>query len=284
MLVLSTGLSNAYEVTSAGCVIRGADEDSVIVNYIAGEVRANQTRFEKFFAVQLKGALVQIDIPNDEKGFDIITRKMLPEWSAGVAFSGQRRIIINPGNYYEPTRYREILLHEMAHIFIGEVCDPERIPLWYNEGIAMYMSNKSVSWQDGILIGNAVTGNHIVDIQEIDSLLHFGESKARIAYLQSFLAVKYLIAQHGKAIVRQILHGVAGGQDFNSGLIQYTGKDIIDFEYEFYQHIKKEYRWMAMLQFSNLFWVLVIILIILSFIAVKLRNRRMLRDWDLTEE
>jgi hypothetical protein len=284
IIVFSAGITSAYEVQTAGCLIRGADNDSAIVNYLAEQVRANQSRFKHYFAVELRDPPVRIDIPDDEDGFNNITHKMLPEWSAGVAFSGQRRIIINPGNYYDPVRYREILLHEMAHIYISELCDPTRIPLWYNEGIAMFMSDKSVTWQDGILIGNAVSTNRIIDIQQIDSLLHFGESKARLAYLQSFLAVKYLIAEHGSEIVSQLLRAVSGGQDFNSALLTHTGNDLIDFEFDYYRQLKKEYRWMALLQFNNLFWVLIIFLIILSFIAVKLRNRRKLKDWNLTEE
>jgi len=275
---------HAYEVNTAGCVIRGADKDSVIINYLAKDLNSSRQRFETFFGEKLSGVPVRILIPENKEEYDNMTQHVLPDWSQGVALPGQRRIILRTANYFIPDRFREILLHELAHIYLAQIVHPARVPLWFNEGIAMYMSEKTVSWEDGIAIGSAIVGNHFIDFQDMDSLLSFGEVKARLAYLQSFLAIRYLIAVHGPEIVQIIIRSVATGASFNDVFMNRTGQDIIDFEYDVYQEINKDYRWMSFLQFSNVFWILMVVLVIFVFITVKLRNRKKIKVWDSVEE
>jgi len=148
----------------------------------------------------------------------------------------------------------------------------------------MFLSDKTISWDEGIAIGNAIVANHFIDFQDIDSLLSFGETKARLAYLQSFLAVRYLISMYGPEIIHTILRSVAAGDSFHNVFIQTTGRDLIDFEYDVYQEISENYRWMSVLQFSNIFWIIMVLLVLFVFIVIKLRNRKKIKGWDLVEE
>jgi len=275
---------HAYEVHTAGCILVGADNDSVIINYLVRDIDSSAPRFETFFGEKLSGVPVIILIPESGKEYDKITQHVLPDWSQGVTVTRQRRIILRPANYFNPDRFREILLHELAHIYLAQIIHPVRVPLWFNEGVAMYMSDKTVSWEDGIAIGNAIVSNHFIDFQDIDSLLNFGETKARLAYLQSFLAIRHLTNVNGPEVVQKILRSVATNESFNDVFMQKTGQDLIDFEYDVYQEINKDYRWMSFLQFDNIFWIIMVLLVISVFFVIKLRNRNKIKVWDLVEE
>jgi hypothetical protein len=275
---------HAYNVETSGCIIKGADKDSVIVNYLASELRINEERFNAFFGQKLRGKPVRILILKNEEEYNVITQHLLPEWSQGVAIPGQRKIILRPANYFVPELYREIILHELAHIYLAQIIHPAEVPLWFNEGVAMHISDKTISWGEGIAIGNAIMSKNFIDFQDIDSLLNFGETKARLAYLQSLLAVRYLVKVYGPEIVQKILHSMSTGNSFNEAFLIQSGQDIIDFEYDIYHEIKENYKWMSMLQFSNVFWILMIILVLSVFIAIKMRNRKKIKVWESVEE
>jgi len=55
---------------------------------------------------------------------------------------------------------------------------------------------------------------------------------------------------------------------------------FFEFEIEWYDNLKSRYRWVSWLQFENLFWVLLILIIFAAFFLKKIRNRRIFREWE----
>jgi hypothetical protein len=192
----------------------------------------------------------------------------------------RRAIILKPGAYYDPLKYRETLSHEIAHFYIGEIVKDNALPVWLNEGTAMYLSGKSVSWQESINIGNALSVGNLTDLTAIDTVLKFANAQAELAYIESFLAVQFIVGNHGEKAIADIIRDFSYTNNIDQVMHKHLGYDFIDFELDWYDYLKRHYRWMAFLQFENLFWILLVIIVILAFIMKKIRNRRIYREWE----
>ena len=259
--------------------IYGQEKDSSIINFLQGVVFESNAKYEKFFLYSIKGP-VRIRLTSSEKEYARITSKSVPEWSSGVAFVQQKIIILKPGKYFDKTEYERLLMHEIVHIFLSEKIGIGKIPLWLNEGTAMYLSQESISWNEGIILGNAIVSGNLLSFSEMDSLLKFGQIKARIAYLESFLAVQFLINRFGEKALLNILGDFSSKLSANEIFLKNIGMDLIDFEIDWYAFVKDKYRWMVWMQFENVFWFVLVLIIIVSFISIKLRNRRTIKNWE----
>jgi hypothetical protein len=278
LLYLSFARSN-YQRTLGSLVFSANERDSLIINFFIDEVIQAEITFEHFFGGLLKNP-VQIILAESETEYKDLTGSKIPAWSAGVAFNLKGKIILKPGNYFNPEQYREALLHELVHLYIAEYIGINKLPLWINEGLAMYLSNKSISWQESIFIGNSITSGNILQLTEIDSILIFGFTKARLAYLEAFLAIKYIIKEHNEQILINLIHDFGNSKSIDQIFFRNLGYDFYEFENEFYKEIKRNYRWMVFLQFENLLWFFLVLIIIVAFFVKKLHNRKIYRDWN----
>ena len=147
----------------------------------------------------------------------------------------------------------------------------------------MYLSGENISWGESITLGNAILAGNIISLTEIDSLLKFGNIQANIAYLEAFLAVDFLIINHGEDAVINIINDIPDIKQFEKTFLKNVGIDLIDFEFEWYEYLKKRFRWMVLLQFENILWISLVLIIFIAFIIMKIRNRRIMNDWKESE-
>ena len=278
LLYLSIGYSNYQRVVRNYSFISDK-RDSLLVRFLINEINEAKGLFQYYFGDSLKQQ-VSIILPSSDIEYDRLLRGIVPEWSGGVAIHKEGRIILKPGEYFDAQQYREVVLHELTHLYLAEFIGEDRLPLWINEGLAMYLSSRSISWQENIFIGNSITSGNVLQLAEIDSLLIFGFIKAKLAYLEALLAIQYIIDSHGKEVLINLIHAFRDNKSTNQIFFEHLGYDYYDFENKFYLHLKNNYRWMVFLQFDRLIWLSFILILIVAFIARKFHNRRIAQNWD----
>lgn len=279
LLICSSDIRAQYQVRFGIYTIHSVEKDSLIAQYLRDVIIETQQYLSDFFELELaKG--VTIYLPRSDEQYSELSEKHVPDWSGAVAMINARKIILRPGNYFNPPEYRETLLHELVHIYTAQKVGAEAIPLWLNEGLAMNLSGKSISWSESITIANTIASGYFISLNQIDSLLNFGYLKANVAYLEAFLAVQYLIDNYGLECLKDILKDLNEGESIDDTFRKNTSLDLLDFEFEFYQMVKKKYQWMVLLQFENLMWVGLIVLVFMGFIIMKIRNRRVMKKWQ----
>jgi hypothetical protein len=279
VILAAVNISLAYEQRVNNFSLYGADQDSLIVQQLAEFVTQCQKKFNQFFDINYQQK-VDIYLARSAKEYAEFNQSNVPEWSSGVAYTQLRKIILKPGSYYDPGRYRETLFHEIAHMYIMEVSPSGRVPVWLNEGLSMYLSEKSISWQESIAIGNAISANNLVDLEAIGNVLRFYQAKAETAYIQSFLAVQYLVAKIGEKAVVSMLYDFSSTMTVDEVFEKHLGYSYFEFELEWFDDLKNRYRWMSWLQFENLLWFSFIVIIFLVFILKKMRNRKIIKEWE----
>ena len=60
--------------------------------------------------------------------------------------------------------------------------------------------------------------------------------------------------------------------------------DTWEFELEWYNYIKKKQRWNFLMDLNSYFWGFILLLFIVGFIIIRIRNKRTLKRWELEEQ
>jgi hypothetical protein len=279
---ISPGVAD-YVSTVKQVEISGLSSDSSTVIFLADVIREAEPEFESFFDGNLKAG-VSVHLAATEEAYFRLAETKIPDWSGAVAFPERRVILMKPGSYFDPDVYRETILHELSHIYLADLFNSGKIPLWMNEGCAMHLSKQDLTWEESIILGNSFASGHIVGLDAIDDLLRFGPAKARLAYLESFTAVRFFIQTYGAGKFRDLLKDFSAGYETDQNFDSELGLYLSDFEDAWYQAMKHKFRWVIFLQVENILWISLVLISIAVFIGIRIRNRKTVRNWQETND
>lgn len=125
--------------------------------------------------------------------------------------------------------------HEIAHFVIYEIVGAEhynQIPLWFNEGLAQYESLKGFEYTKiearsgtslGLWLYNISNPSLLGDSKFLLHSKTYPTHDIDVFYAGSLEFVRYIDSHYGH--IGNILHLIAGGEDFSSAFKQAVGKD-----------------------------------------------------------
>ncbi len=200
------------------------------------------TRYGNFWTWEQR---VNIYLFPDRKTFSEQTGQ--PEWSTGYvnkdSYTLLGRVIVT---YRQDQEFFDGLLpHEIGHLILHDfIPDTERIPMWFDEGIAqLYEAGKSESafkiMRSFLAQDQYIPLEHLMiwDIQqETDPL------KVAVFYAQSLSIVEFLIKKHGSDAFGRLCRQIRDGRDFESALQRVypsTIKDLNDLERKWISFMKQ---------------------------------------------
>ena len=234
---------------------------------------------EEYFNSDLPDT-IKVFVTKTANEFDRLVAGTLPDWSIACAIPDVNIIILkSPDEFHYRKELQEVLWHELAHIFLWHFVKGRDTPTWTNEGFAVWFSEKW-GWEERIRVARAVLTSSVIRLSEIDSLHFFRESKASLAYAESFLAVSYLESLYGTNALRDVLRDFATTGDFYASFEQVTGLDFNSFEKEFEQMARQKYNWVAMLSDSLLLWTGLAMLFVLLYFIKRRRSKRIIERWE----
>ncbi len=242
-------------------------------------------RIEEFYREDMSH-IISIHLPATRQEFTRLAGPGIPNWSAAVFIPRYYAIVIKKAQWVsgDVPMGRE-LLHEISHAYFYEKLKDRQVPLWFNEGLAEFLSGQTVGIRDGVTLSNALLARKIIPLAHIDSLLSFQQRKARLAYLQSLTVVSYLHNQflRNDESWRKFMDRI-NAVDFDRALQELTQMDNIDFEIRWYRWLQHRYRWFVLFNLENLIWVAMIVVLVGALYAIRYRNRKVLSQWELEEQ
>jgi hypothetical protein len=206
--------------------------------------------------------------------FHELTQGRLPHWSAGVAFPRLRTIVLND----QVDNLHQVAQHEFAHVLLHAIV-PGRVPVWFNEGVAMWASHEWRLRQSAFVL-HAVFSDGLIPLSEIDNVLTFPSAKADMAYVESLLAVIFLIHLGGPNAVVVMLSELEANAPFEVALFRVTGETPREFERRWRRDVEGRFGLMTLLFSPDLIWLYLTLLLFLAYVGVRLRNRAVLRRWE----
>jgi hypothetical protein len=148
------------------------------------------------------------------------------EWTGGVAFAdfGIIAISIPPAILDWGKR---ALVHELTHLVVHQATFSPygQLPLWLDEGLAMYSEGELDSDFRSCLEG-AIPEDELISVRSLCSPFSAYSEKACLSYAQSYSLVEYLLDSYGQDKMLDLLALLKQGNTYDEALIEVYGFDI----------------------------------------------------------
>jgi hypothetical protein len=217
------------------------------------------------------------------KEFNRANNAPIQDWAAGAAYPLQARIVLLDPSFSENKRIDldHLVKHEITHVIFGLYLGDNlrNVPRWFNEGIAMYTAD---DWSYGHYwtILTATIGNSLLPLYNISDEFPMRAYQARVAYAESYSIIDFIAKRYGNEALKGCIKELAKGRPFDEALASSTGANIDWIESLWLKQLKKHYRWYSIISSFSVLWGGAVLILAIAFIRRKMRNRRIVREWE----
>lgn len=279
ILIANTESHNFYNLASGGITIQYIPADS---SYAREAMSVLSSALEEItFDLQMNESetLSVVIVPN-RKEFGKYIQGKLPKWTGAFAIPGYKKMVVKSPRWdRENNDFHANLIHELTHLLVHERISNKPIPRWIDEGLAIFYSREQ-RWKTSTALSKAIATHSLIPLSDIDYVLRFHQIKAELAYQESYSAVRYLLATYDIDAIQIILQGIRENRELDKSFVMATGSTFREFEQEWIQYIKKNYKWYWLSDLDNFIWIFILLLVILAVFIKRIRNRRTIDEWD----
>ena len=225
-----------------------------------------------------------IYITNSVEDFLLKSQGPVPEWGIAIAKSNPDIIILkSPGlakiSFY---RFKEVIIHEINHIYLYRIPKNQTMPSWFKEGMAMRSANE-FSLLRKIEISKSRLENKIISLSKLNNFSKVPKEKINLAYSESAVALEALEYYYQKSIIFNLLNQMRNNLNFKQSFEISTGDKYNNFEIKFEEYIRENYFWLFLFRSPNYIYVILPIILIVGFIYRYYKNKKILKIWELEE-
>ena len=225
---------------------------------------------------------IHVLIAASRKEFRQLLEGKLPDWTGAFAVPGRRSIYLRSPRWHDPKQsFQSTAIHELVHVLIHDRVNHRPIPRWLDEGLAVFYSREN-RMQTSTAISKALATGSLIPLNQVDDVLKFQRIKAELAYQESYSAVYYLLTTYDLEALRIILDGLTHGSSLDECFMQATGSTFIGFEQEWLGWIRKTHKGLWLTDI-NLYWLFILFLLPIVYIARKWHNHRTQKRWQEEE-
>ncbi len=226
-----------------------------------------------------------IYITSNMNDFNEKSKGPVPEWGIAVAkLNPDRAILKSPGiANISFTRMKEVIIHELNHIYMFRIPNYYSIPSWFKEGMAMAVS-KEFSLIHKIEISKAYWQKQIIPLQRLQTMGSHTKGKIKLAYGESAAAIEALQYYYGEDTPLHILYAMRNGKEFIGALESTINEEYIEFQIKFEAYLKNNYNWVLLFRSPKYVYVILPIILVLGFIYHRNRSKKILKQWEIEEK
>ena len=215
---------------------------------------------------------ITIVISSSDEDFKMLQAGKVAEWASAVSNPSANTIFLKPLPRVGSEDFSTIFRHELAHIFIYHRLGRSRVPLWFEEGMAVLWSGEFSFTRLEVLAQIGISGKYI-PFSELERGFPAQRELAQIAYGQSEDFTSYLIDQLGEDGLIKFLDRLSQGQDFYLTLSQISGKSFAELEQSWFKRVRSRYGLSAVLTGSGSLWFFITLLFLLAYLKKRKRAR-----------
>jgi hypothetical protein len=228
------------------------------------------------------GGPIDVVFAGDGDTFRWVTGGLVPEWGAGAAMSDRRLVIIAFANVRErtPEELDRVLRHEFAHVLLGSL--HAAIPRWFDEGHAMFRSQLP-SAEMHLALSRAALLDRLLPLPAIADSFPTAEPLARLAYAESYDAIRWIEERYGPRALPWILNDLVAGRPFAEALERGTRLTPALFAAIWRGEVRKRFSVLDALGESGLLWAAVALILIVGATLKRSREARRSALWEEEE-
>lgn len=218
-----------------------------------------------------------------QQSFDSLAGGHFPDWGVGVAVSSRNLIAIrSPREFPIAGQLATILRHELAHIHLDAMLNQKRPPRWMHEGYAQQFAHQWAVGDDWI-VARAVFTDNILPLRDIDGVNSFLDAKAKLAYVESYLAMGFFLKRYGYDGLQLFAQTMRIDGSWDQAFMHATGENYNGFQKEFENYLKDRFNWAIFLHDTALLWVILTIVFVILYFIKRRYSARKLADWQERE-
>jgi len=215
------------------------------------------------------------------------TARQAPEWAGALTYPGLKMVLIMTPAAMETggSRYWSLLRHEMAHLLLGdaESRHATRLPRWFQEGIATYVSGE-MNLARLMQLGWAQATGATPDFRDLEYTFPSQSSLAGAAYARSYLFVKYISQRFGDDAVARLLSESFQRGGINRGVVAAFDMNLAELLVGFDQYSRVKATWIPVITSTATLWGVITLLFLITWFRKKVQGLRTIRQWEREEE
>jgi hypothetical protein len=208
-----------------------------------------------------------------------------PKYASGVAYSelGLVLLTLDTGQSNQLYDVGEVFRHELAHLALADaIGDAERVPHWFNEGLAVHLSGESSLVRLRTLTTSTLSGR-LIPLSKIDHGFPSDALEAEIAYAEAADVVRFLLRQEDRERFPALISRLRDGEPFASALRDAYGVDLWTLEHEWREDVAKRYSFLPVFFSGSLIWIGVLVLFALAWRKRRRQSKETLERWAREE-
>jgi tetratricopeptide (TPR) repeat protein len=158
-----------------------------------------------------------------------------PSWTGGV-YDGRIKLPSRGVEDGDSALLDRTLRHEYGHVLVNQL-SRGRAPVWLNEGVAIWCEEETDGDREDWAY-QALAGQVLFPLRDLDgSFTRLPANRVHVAYAQSYLAVRALVARSGGRPMHDLLAGLGEGKSLDEGMRDVYSRNLASFESEFIRQL-----------------------------------------------
>lgn len=207
-----------------------------------------------------------------------------PDYASGVAYHGLHLVLLSmlAPHGGEAVDLDEVFRHELAHVALEDAVQGKHVPVWFNEGLAIYLSGELAVARTKTL-WNATLSGTLIPLSELDRSFPRDNFEVSIAYAESADFMRFLTRKSDRLRFASMIERVKDGQPFERAIAEAYGSDLRRLEFEWHGDLEHRFSVIPVLTGGGLIWVLVIAALGAAYVRRRRRARAILARWEREE-
>jgi len=208
----------------------------------------------------------------------------IPLWAVGVAYPGENLIVLRAPRAVKGSRIDvlEVFAHEFSHIALGRALAGVKVPVWLNEGFAIYEAREWTFSRISVLT-RASLMDRLIPLPLLTLSFPEEEGLAELAYAESFMFVSFLINKVGREAFHHLIRDYTRYGDLEGALRRGTGMNLADLEERWLVYLNLRVSWIPIITSVSALWFIAALIFIYGYMRKKRQAERRLIEMGKEE-
>ena len=208
----------------------------------------------------------------------------VPLWAAGVAYPAENVIVLRSPRAVKGSRIDllDVFAHEFSHIALGRALAGVKIPVWLNEGLAIYEAREWTFSRLSVLTTAALT-DRLIPLPVLALSFPVEAKDAELAYAEGFMFVSFLINKVGREAFHRLIRDYTRFGDLEGALRRGTGMSLAELEERWLFYLKLRVSWIPIVTSISTLWFLMALIFVYGYMRKKRLAEQRLREMEEEE-
>ena len=187
----------------------------------------------------------------------------------------------------DPFSLESITKHELCHLLLHNYIDEGRLPKWFDEGVAQWVSGglADIVMADHSRLDRTVASGRYIRLKDLENRFPGEEELLMLAYEESKSIVNYIVRQYGPEGLLNVIYLLKSGNGIGGAVLNSFSISFDELEKNWYSALEKNATWMVL--FINHLYEFLFFFASISLVIAYMRiliKKRALKEEDDTSE